>query len=646
MMMKKLFTFLVLFILVGVWNVQAQRAALENVERNLVVVEIGTYLTCGYCPGAARGADDLVEHGKPVAIVENHQGDAYSNVYSHARNSLYGISGYPTAFFDGTLSVVGGSSAATSMYDSYVPKVEARMAVETPIEIDFTYTDNGNNNYTVSADISKVGDYTNDVVMHVFVTESHIPQNWGGLTEVNFVNRLMAPDQNGTALDFSGGNNIVQEVTFDCDASWVRDNCEIIVAVQDMSTKEILNAAKVTLKIAENDYDVAAVDITEPQELICGSEIAPAIVIRNFGGEELTSLDISYSINGGDETVVSWTGSVPFYQYTTIELDPFISPDIVAGENSIEISLGNPNGEADQDESNNTATKVFNAVHTGTEVVMEAMLGSYAEELSWKLFDPQGNIIAEDSYTSSNNNNNITETFTLTETGCHSLVWYDSYGDGFNGGGWCKVYNDGEEFAHITGFGADITTPWFAQIGDVLEGPVDPTANIIDYDISFSWTAPAKATLLGYNIYEQADMSTPINTSLITETTYEYTVPSNGDYAFYFTAVYEEGESDIVGPVEALIAVGLSSLENNSWSFYPNPVKDQLNIKCIAKDASQVKAQIYSISGTQILSMNIPLSNQAEQHIIIPTHELESGVYFVRIEMNGETITQKFTVVK
>ena len=57
------------------------------VPRNLVVVEIATGTWCPYCPGAAMGADDLIDAGQPVAIVENHNGDTFANVYSNARNS-------------------------------------------------------------------------------------------------------------------------------------------------------------------------------------------------------------------------------------------------------------------------------------------------------------------------------------------------------------------------------------------------------------------------------------------------------------------------------------------------------------------------------------------------------------------------------
>lgn len=641
--MKIFFTLSILSILfLGGTNLQAQRAPLDNISRDVVLVEIGTYLTCGYCPGAAMGADDLVENGHPVAIVENHQGDGYSNTYSHSRNSLYGITGYPTAFFDGTLSVVGGS-ASNSMYGSYVPKVNTRMDVLTPFSLDFTYTDNGNNNYTVSADISLLEDYDNDVVLHIFITESHIPENWGGLDEVNFVNRLMAPDQNGTALDFSGSDDIVEEVSFDTDANWNTDNCEIVLAIQDMTTKEVLNTSKAFLLQPTNDYDAAAMEITYPEDLVCGTELSPQVLIRNYGGQTLSSLDIEYSVNGGDVNTYTWSGSIDFLYSTVVDL-PAINVNLEE-TNTIDISVSNPNGQNDADPSNNNTSHTFNSLQTGSEVVMEAMLGSYAEELSWALYDPSGNIIAEDSYSSSNNNQTINETFTLSQTGCHNLIWSDSYGDGFNGGGWCKLKVEGNIIYSFNSFSSEHSTPWFAQINEILEGPIDPMATAEEYDITFEWEAPAKTTLLGYNIYEQADLDNPINAEIIETTSYLYTVASNGDYAFYFTAVYEEGESDMVGPVSVDISVGIQELQNNSLSLYPNPAQEQLYIQYILSERAQVSAKVYTLSAQEVLNYSFQQETGSQQ-IHLHTNKLDNGIYFLYLEINNQLIIKKFSVVK
>jgi PKD repeat protein len=236
--MKKI-TLLALSLLFGA-------ALFAQVTRDKVVVEVGTGTWCTYCPGAAMGVDDLIEEGWPVAAIENHNGDPFANNYSNARNTYYGISGYPTAFFDGGNSVVGGSHTE-SMYDSYWPKVQARMAVPSPVTISVNGTHTGLN-YNVTVTVTRVSTINgSNPRLHLCITESHIVYAWQGMSEVNFVNRLMVPDQNGTELDFSESDVLEIPLSFTIQGTWSLPQLELVAFVQTNSNKEIHNGYKVKL---------------------------------------------------------------------------------------------------------------------------------------------------------------------------------------------------------------------------------------------------------------------------------------------------------------------------------------------------------------------------------------------------------------
>ena len=118
----------------------------QAVQRNQVVMEIGTGTGCPYCPGAAMGAHDLLNNGCQVAVIEYHSynsGDPFNNPAAAARTSYYGITGYPTAYFDGTLNYVGGSNTA-SMYAYYLPLYNQRYAVLSPLPINISGSNTGN----------------------------------------------------------------------------------------------------------------------------------------------------------------------------------------------------------------------------------------------------------------------------------------------------------------------------------------------------------------------------------------------------------------------------------------------------------------------------------------------------------------------
>ena len=218
----------------------------QAVQRNQVVMEIGTGTGCPYCPGAAMGAHDLLNNGCQVAVIEYHSynsGDPFNNPAAAARTSYYGITGYPTAYFDGTLNYVGGSNTA-SMYAYYLPLYNQRYAVLSPLTINISGSNTGNL-YNITLTITKVAAITStNLKAHLVLTESEIAYPWEGQTMINNTERLMVPDQNGTAISFASGNTVVLNLSFTKDPGWVTNNCELIAFVQDNCTKECLNGAK------------------------------------------------------------------------------------------------------------------------------------------------------------------------------------------------------------------------------------------------------------------------------------------------------------------------------------------------------------------------------------------------------------------
>ena len=216
----------------------------QQVERERVVMEIATGTWCGYCPGAAVGADDMVENGHDVAVVENHNGDSWANTYSNGRNSYYGISGYPTAKFDGVEEYSGGIPCPnpSGLYDSYLAKYNIRKAVLSSFTIDMTGSQSGLA-VDVTLVINKVASaQTSNCVVQLFITESHIQHNWQGcMTELNFVNQLMVPGLNGTPLNLTNDEQTIN-LSFNLDPGWDQDHIELVAMIQNNTTKETYQA--------------------------------------------------------------------------------------------------------------------------------------------------------------------------------------------------------------------------------------------------------------------------------------------------------------------------------------------------------------------------------------------------------------------
>jgi hypothetical protein len=266
---------------------------LSSVPRDMVIVEIGTGTWCVYCPGAAMGADDLVENGHHVAIIENHYNDSYANTASTARCTYYGITGYPTAFFDGGNPFVGGSNTV-SMYSNYLPRVNARLAVPAHFTISATGYESGGV-YNVSVNLNKTEtDSNTNLVLHAAVTESNIQQNWQGQTHLNFVTRQMVPSQTGTSVNFGAGTSLTFPLAFTMNAGWALPNCELVIFLQNSTTKEILQGKKYTFAQLFGVSPVTVENLNFPQTYITTTETIP-LTLTNPG-----SVAMSGTITSGN----------------------------------------------------------------------------------------------------------------------------------------------------------------------------------------------------------------------------------------------------------------------------------------------------------------------------------------------------------
>lgn len=209
-----------------------------------VILEVGTGTWCGFCPGIAMGADDLVKNGHNVAVVEYHRSDDYANSYSNSRINYYNISFYPSSFFNSKNTGLGGDTDS-SMYEDLLPHYEAANTKKTPFNLELYGVEINPDFYKINVDISRNAPiaYENLTVV-VAVTESHIPESWQNQDELNYTLRTMLGGANGTPIDLISNTVEEIELPLSLDDDWVLENLEIVVFVQDPYTQEIFQGTK------------------------------------------------------------------------------------------------------------------------------------------------------------------------------------------------------------------------------------------------------------------------------------------------------------------------------------------------------------------------------------------------------------------
>ncbi|MCF8366300.1 MAG: hypothetical protein K9H16_10995, partial [Bacteroidales bacterium] len=326
-----------------------------------------------------------------MAVIANHNGDSLANVYSNARNTYNGVSAYPTTKFDGVVSHVGGGSS--SLYALFLTKVNQRNAVLSDFTIDLEFEHLTGNDYHATVTIEKVAPYSGtNLVLQMVVTESNLDINWGLGDDVNGVNRLMVPNQNGTPVSFANGDIQTVELNFTMEGFWAEENCELIAFLQDNSSKEVLQADLKTMAVAEFGLDAELADVLNIPEKLCLGILEPVVKIKNKGADVLTSVNINFKANGELVYTFPWTGELEFPLMETVEIPEFSFQALT--ENEIEVYLTDPNNGVDQNPDNNSITRMLEATTVCTEYISLLLkTDANPQQTSWECLDPQGEVV-------------------------------------------------------------------------------------------------------------------------------------------------------------------------------------------------------------------------------------------------------------
>lgn len=92
-------------------------------------------------------------------------------------------------------------------------------------------------------------------------------------------------------------------------------------------------------------------------------------------------------------------------------------------------------------------------------------------------------------------------------------------------------------------------------------------------------------------------------------------------------------------------STGIDGLTNTVFSFsvFPNPANDNVSINLDLKDTSNLLIDVTDIAGKQVAI----ISEEKQSGIVtkqFSTSVLPNGSYFVRVQVNGKTTTQKLTI--
>lgn len=207
------------------------------------------------------------------------------------------------------------------------------------------------------------------------------------------------------------------------------------------------------------DYDVVLRAINNIEYRYCDQDsVAATLSIRNQGLQALTSLSITYGIQGESSFTYNWTGNLASTETATITL-PKVA--VVNGTNTFFAEMAIPN-QTDNNTANNNLTLAFNVVNGGESVRVNMLTDCYGSEITWVIRNASNTVLGSGGPYTDTATPTVDVTDLCLPVGCYTFVVTDSYGDGMGASGMC---NRSGNFSIVSAIGDTLVRMTTATFG-------------------------------------------------------------------------------------------------------------------------------------------------------------------------------------
>lgn len=438
-----------------------------------VMVEEATNASCGPCASQNPAFDALLQQNAGIVTVLKYHASwpGYDPMYNHnqgendARISYYGINSVPRAIVGGVYN--GAPSGVTqSMLNSYA----AVPSQFDEIDIYQQLSDNQDSLFVfmrirAAQNISEAGLRGMCAVVEKQINFASPPGSNG---EKNFLDvmKKMLPGASGTQLQSNwqaGEYNIIAQA-WELENVYDINQLGVVGFVQNNNSKAIHQSGVSSTVPFEALFptDAAAVGISNVTTKHCSGYLLPQLAVASYGTNDISSLEIRYTVNDGPEQTYIWNGSVGYLKIKQIML-PQINFEVM-DENVLTIYLASVNGGDDNYNINDTIRKSFvKAPVVEDNVSLMIKLDSQPQEITWEITNDAGlTVFSGGPY--STPNGFISETLEFTTTDCYRFTIYDAAGNGLQTPGFFNLFKDSQPILSGSAFGSMATVQFSGEV--------------------------------------------------------------------------------------------------------------------------------------------------------------------------------------
>jgi hypothetical protein len=444
--------------------------------------------------------------------------------------------------------------------------------------------------------------------------------------------------------------------------------------------------------------DLALTDLDLPQYVQINTPVAIKGTIENQGSNTITSFNIKWQVNGGTVNTQSVTGQNLAYFATYLFTHSASWTPTATGVYNFKVWIDSPNGLTDDFTGNDTMTAVVTVVSQVLQrmPLLEAFTSSSCAPCV------AGNQALK-SVTTANPNKWILLKYQMSWPG-NGDPYYTAEGGtrrtyygissvpalvidaapSFNTSSFTTaMLNDAYAVPAFVALTADFAQPGNGKTVN-LNVNINPAADIPSTNLKlhaaiFEYLTTQNVATNGETSFEYVmkkmvpnangtaidplTSSTPVTKTLTYTFNGNYRLPANALSPINHTTEHSvEAFSDLGVVVwlqdnvtkevfQATYATKTAGIDqindgNGIVALFPNPSNESAWLKYQLTNSTDVRVEVYDIMGQKVLSHNVGMQTAGVYDIGIPTSELASGTYMIKLYVGDRVMSDKLSVVR
>ncbi len=453
----------------------------------------------------------------------------------------------------------------------------------------------------------------------------------GGVPVIEMVNQVLPPD---SVYLHTFGSTVDMPIVGDY---------QLVLFTDQASDQVTLTDTLHTLVTKLPRWDAGIASINGRDVIICDDFADFTFTLTNFGAEVLTSATITVELNGSPfQQPIQWMGNLAAGASEDV---PITITGLLAGTNTITVTISNPNGIPDERTSNDTISKPVETSLSENFVTFMLNTDNLPEQTSWRLERTSGIPLFSGGPYPGMADTTITERWCLDSDICYNFRIIDSGGNGiccdFGEGTYSLVDEDGKVLINSSGeFGGE-EVHLFCLNGDC----------VIELDVSISNESINDAND-GVIMVSTINGAAPFEYSIDGEMTFQ----DENVFPDLAKGIYEVVVRDVNGctatktaEVERNINTASNDLDNTiSIKISPNPSSGVFSIEVRGMEGQRVflPVAIFDQQGKLVYERQIGRFNEVYTGMF-SLYAFPAGIYYLKVyDEEGRGMRRLTKIVK